>query len=136
VNVTVDASVAVKWVLDEPGHEAARALLVPEFELHAPELFLAEVGNVLWKRWRRGELDADAVVARVWKLRGSIDVLHSMGGLLDAATAFAIRLNHPIYDCFYLACAEREETPLLTADRRLHAAALRTGLTDQVRLLG
>ena len=41
----------------------------------------------------------------------------------DAAMALAIRLKHPIYDCFYLALAERERCALVTADARLIAAA-------------
>ncbi len=31
----------------------------------------------------------------------------------------AVDLRHPVYDCFYLALAEAEEAPLVTADRRL-----------------
>jgi predicted nucleic acid-binding protein len=37
--------------------------------------------------------------------------------------ALAIRLKHPIYDCFYLALAERKRCALVTADARLIAAA-------------
>jgi predicted nucleic acid-binding protein len=43
--------------------------------------------------------------------------------LADAAVALAIRLKHPIYDCFYLALAERERCALITADARLVEAA-------------
>ena len=33
--------------------------------------------------------------------------------------ALARELDHPVYDCFYLALAEREGVQLLTADARL-----------------
>jgi predicted nucleic acid-binding protein len=39
------------------------------------------------------------------------------------ALALAIELRHPIYDCFYLALAERENAPLVTADEAMIAAA-------------
>jgi predicted nucleic acid-binding protein len=39
------------------------------------------------------------------------------------AFTLAFDLKHPIYDCFYLALAERERCPLITADSRLIAAA-------------
>ena len=35
----------------------------------------------------------------------------------------ALDLNHPIFDCFYLAAALRNDTKLVTADRRLLAKA-------------
>jgi predicted nucleic acid-binding protein len=38
------------------------------------------------------------------------------------AIALAIRLRHPVYDCFYVALAERERCALITADERLVAA--------------
>ena len=43
--------------------------------------------------------------------------------LADAAIALAIRLRHPIYDCFYLTLAARERCALITADARIIAAA-------------
>jgi len=42
--------------------------------------------------------------------------------LRNRALELAIELDHPIYDCFYLALAERERCPLVTADKRLVAA--------------
>jgi predicted nucleic acid-binding protein len=39
------------------------------------------------------------------------------------ALAIAINLNHPIYDCFYLALAQRERCAIITADAKLLAAA-------------
>jgi predicted nucleic acid-binding protein len=39
------------------------------------------------------------------------------------ALELALELNHPIYDCFYLALAERERCPLVSADKKLLGAA-------------
>jgi predicted nucleic acid-binding protein len=46
-----------------------------------------------------------------------------MAELAARATEIAIALKHPIYDCFYLALAERERAPLISADKRLVAVA-------------
>jgi predicted nucleic acid-binding protein len=55
--------------------------------------------------------------------------------LMDDALEIAISINHPVYGCFYLALARRENAPLVTGDKRLAAAAL--ALSDvEVRLLG
>ena len=61
MRVVVDASVAVKWYLEEDHAAPARRLLDGTYELIVPDLFFMEIGNVLWKRWRRGELDDDVI---------------------------------------------------------------------------
>jgi len=35
--------------------------------------------------------------------------------------ALALELDHPVYDCFYLALAELERNSMVTADQRLLA---------------
>ncbi len=62
------------------------------------------------------------------------EVLTSLHRLADSAAELCIILNHPVYDCFYLALARSEGAPLVTADKRLAAAA--KALPDvEVRLL-
>ena len=60
MRLVVDASVAVKWFLPEIHSQAANRLLNSEFELLSPDLIWSELGNVLWKRWRRRELTEEA----------------------------------------------------------------------------
>ena len=59
--LVIDASVAVKWVLPEPGAERAGVLLGAlasgDLAIEIPDICVAEITNVLWKRCRRrGEL--------------------------------------------------------------------------------
>jgi predicted nucleic acid-binding protein len=56
--LVVDASVAVKWFLVEPGDREALALLDGDEPLIAPELVVAEVVNAVWKRLVSGGIDA------------------------------------------------------------------------------
>jgi len=123
VTLVVDASVAVKWVLPESDSERAAALRENEPDLIAPVLLVAEVGNAVWKRARLGELTAQDAIDAVATAIGIIGALHPLEGLAGRAMEIATMLDHPIYDCFYLALAERENIPLMTADRRLSAAA-------------
>ncbi len=54
----------------------------------------------------------------------------------EQALTIAIELDHPIYDCFYLALAIRESTYVVTADNRFAAAVRRNGKwTNHLRLL-
>ena len=57
MSIVIDASVAVKWVLDEPRSDAALALR--NEQLAAPALWLAEAANALWRHVRVGELTAE-----------------------------------------------------------------------------
>jgi len=121
VTCVVDSSVAVKWYLAEPDHEAALRLLMRGDRLVAPDLILVELANVAWKRVQRGEIDAmfgRGMVAEL--IAGDVELLRS-ADLADAALEIAIDLGHPVYDCFYLACAQAQGLAVVTADRRLAA---------------
>lgn len=65
--IVVDASVALKWFLIEPGAEEARRLVETEIMLLAPDLLVAEVCNGAWRAARMGRLTAIQVarIARV-----------------------------------------------------------------------
>jgi predicted nucleic acid-binding protein len=63
VRIVVDAFVALKWVFDEPGSEAAVALRSDE--LISPALWLAEAANLLWRRARVGDITADEASCRL-----------------------------------------------------------------------
>jgi predicted nucleic acid-binding protein len=117
--LVVDASVAVKWFLDEPGDREARALVERSEALIAPELIVAEVLNAIWKRLLAGDADirqGPRVAAVLPKVLAQI---RSLGPLAARALEIAAELRHPAYDCFYLALAEERRTQLVTADRRL-----------------
>jgi predicted nucleic acid-binding protein len=118
----IDASVALKWVLSEEGSDAAAKLLDGR-PLFAPELLKIEIANCLWKIARRGSLTQDeAADALDIILRAPL-----FSGLRDSKLAprtlqLAQVLDHPAYDCLYLALAVEVEAPVITADGRFFRA--------------
>lgn len=128
----VDASVAVKWLLDEPGSDAADRLLAAA-GLITPDLLFAEVANTLWKAWRRG--DFVQMPDGISTLPGCFERIRPCAELMVPATSLALELNHPAYDCFYLALALGEDMPLITADRRFLAACAASPYAGKVRAL-
>lgn len=129
----VDSSVAIKWVVDEKNSPEALALF--RHRLYAPELLIAECANVLWKKARRNELTTDEALLCA-RLLQSADVEFSpMRPLLESATRLALLLDHPAYDCVYLALAETLSCDLVTADARLGAKALAFGGKTRVLAL-
>ena len=134
MRIVVDASVAVKWVLNESGSEAAFALR--NDELIAPALLLAEAGNALWRRARIGEITADEANLRMSELLKAPVALLAIEPFIEPALKLATGIGHPIYDCIYLALALDRQTHVITADRRFAAAASSPDLAGRVRLLG
>jgi predicted nucleic acid-binding protein len=126
ISLVLDASVAIKWAIPsarEPFTDAALRLLKRyvdgEVEFIVPDVFWAEVGNVLWKgtrqgRWRQGEAEAVAadMKARDFKTVSSVV-------LLDEALKIAFAHDRAVYDCLYVALAVQSKTDLITADERL-----------------
>jgi predicted nucleic acid-binding protein len=122
----VDASVAVKWFVEEVHAEAARRLLADEYALAAPDLVWPECGNILWKKVQRGELTApEARLIREGLERQPLHIAPS-SLLLEPALEIALDTGRTVYDSYYLALAMLTESPLVTADQRLFNALRRT----------
>jgi predicted nucleic acid-binding protein len=119
VKLVVDASVAAKWLVPEVLSGEAVGLLSPDNELVVPELFWAEVGNILWKKARAGELQSTEALTR-------FDAVSSMGlrtisNAVGARVAIEVALatGRTVYDSLYIALAMHEGCRFVTADERL-----------------
>jgi predicted nucleic acid-binding protein len=135
VTWVIDATVAVKWFVEERGSLAARAVLARGESLLAPDLILVEAGNAAWKKVKRKEMTQEQGEAMVRALPLYFERLVISGTLVARAYDLANQLNHPVYDCLYLALAEVEAINLITDDERLVKAVSRTELRRRVRLL-
>lgn len=135
MSLVIDASVAIKWFINEPLHDHARQLLKGRESLHAPDLLLAEVGNIAWKKVIRGEIDEEHAQKIAQSLLDLPITLQSSDELINRALQIAISIKHPVYDCLYLACAEALGGTLLTADERLEKALAGTALAVLYRNL-
>jgi predicted nucleic acid-binding protein len=118
---TLDASVALKWELPEPEPDKANQLR-DDFrdrvhDLIAPDSFIVEVAHGLAKSERRGRIpDAE----KLWlDAMTTCPDLHSLQPLMLRAVQMPRQARIGVYDCLYVALAEREGCELLTADDRL-----------------
>ncbi len=122
----VDASVAVKWLVAEEDTDIADRLAASAQELHAPRLMVSEAANVLWRKTRMGEIERAEAGAGM-ALLTDMPVRWNDDETIGAdAVRLALALDHPVYDCVYLALAHRIGAMVITADRRFANAVVPT----------
>ena len=127
MTLVLDASVLLKWFIEEPGSEAAldfkRRYLDGEAAIVIPDLALYEIPNVL--RFKRGvhEPEVKAVMRAFWLL--GLDTVAPTEPLLEEAIGLSFATGLSLYDCAYLALAKELDAALITADAQLHRAASR-----------
>lgn len=119
-DVVVDASVAIRLVIEEQGgHAEARtamdALVAQDRRPLAPEVFTFEVGNVIARAQGKPERKA----ARFDAARGLVELVPLGDAALARAMGIAVDGKLSFYDAAYLALAEQERATLWTEDREI-----------------
>lgn len=106
MTLVVDASVALKWVLDEPDSHLAQALAEGEEELLVPDFWLHEATNICWLQVRKGKWSADEAREGLALLRTLVPPTPTADlDLHEVALDIGIAVNHSTYDTLYLAFA-------------------------------
>jgi len=133
----VDASIAVKWLIPEPGSEEAQRLLDSGENLAAPGLIAVEVAAALARKARTNEIPAQSAESalEIWLQSLADGLVNLMSDDNDLRRAFklAAAIGHPLQDCLYLALSERLGARLATADARFALKA--RGVSAGVYLL-
>ncbi len=119
----LDANVALKWSLPEP--DSATAIRLRDeyraaiHELLAPEIFPVEVAHALTRAERQGRIPLSESGTRLADVLKNAPLLHPYLPLLVRATEVSSQTRTGVYDCLYVALAEREKCQLVTADDKL-----------------
>ncbi|MFZ9751976.1 MAG: type II toxin-antitoxin system VapC family toxin [Cyanobium sp.] len=121
----LDASAAVRLSLGDAATSGLAESIRTASLVLAPELMLTEVANTLWKLQRADLLAGLDPQQLLSEARDLVDRVEPDRHLQAEALALACHLDHPVYDCLYLALARREAATLVSADRRLNALAER-----------
>jgi predicted nucleic acid-binding protein len=117
--LVLDASAALRFLLDQEGADQVADRLEEAGQVLAPAFQMVEVANVLWKVARSGALTAAEAWEHLEALADLVDEAVDDRELLADSLALAIELQHPVYDCLYLALARRLDAGLISFDRRL-----------------
>jgi predicted nucleic acid-binding protein len=121
----LDASAALCWVLARPNSGKALRLRADfqnaVHELIAPSNFPGEIASALTKAERQKLIavgNARPLLAEVMRVA---PVMHPYESLLDRAVDISSQTRSGLYDCLYVALAEREGCELVTDDQKLIA---------------
>ena len=121
----LDASAALCWVLPRPNSGKALQLRADfqnaVHDLIAPSVFSGEVASALTKAERQKLIpvgDARPLLGRVMR---TLPVMRPYEPLLDRAVDISSQTRSGLYNCLYVALAEREGCELVTDDQKLVA---------------
>lgn len=133
--IVVDASIAVKWFIEEDWSREAR-LIARSYadgliDLIAPCLMPYEVLNALKYSGEFGELELKEVAEILEDYQ--ITYYGLAGAVALKAVELSMRLGLTIYDASYIALAQNLEAILYTADERLLRKAKGVGEVRHVK---
>jgi predicted nucleic acid-binding protein len=117
VRYVIDAGVVVKWFIPEVDSAKAHQLLERYLQgidtPVAPDLLIAECGNVFWRRCRQGDITPDEAL--------NVPLVPATS-LVQSALQLALQHQRTVYDALYLALAQERNCDLITADERFFHA--------------
>jgi predicted nucleic acid-binding protein len=106
VTLVVDASVGLKWVLQEADSPLAERLARSDVDLLVPDFWLNEACNVLWLQVRRKLFTPNEAREALALLRAQVEPTPTGElSLHDVALEIGLTVNHSTYDTLYVAFA-------------------------------
>ena len=125
MRIVADTSTFLAVALNEPEKNSI-VRLTGSCDLVSPEVLPFEIGNALTAMLKKGSLQADEV-ASSWEIVQRIPVdLRSIN--MEAALKIATEFNIYAYDAYFLECADRLRSPILTLDRGMKRIAREMGI--------
>lgn len=132
----VDASVVVQLYFEEDHSAEAEWLFRQDKSLIAPDMIWPECANVIWKRYRNGNLSKANATGIADKILGLPLRIHASVDLIQDALKLAIEFDRTAYDSLYIALAASTKSVMVTADKRLINALAGSPLEKYVAWLG
>jgi predicted nucleic acid-binding protein len=121
----LDASAALCWVRPRPNSGKALQLRADfqaaVHELIAPSIFSGEVASALTKAERQKLTRVGDARPLLGQIMRTPPMMHPYEPLLDRAVDISSQTRSGLYDCVYVALAEREGCELVTDDQKLIA---------------
>lgn len=119
----LDSNVGFKWAFIEQDTDKARKLRYEYqtglIDLLAPDVFPIEFAHAVTRAERARRITPSEGAQSSAEILLSLPVLHESLDLLPRAYKLSSQFRIGIYDCLYVALAERVQCELVTANQRL-----------------
>lgn len=133
--IVLDASVAMKCVLEEEGSQLARAVIESASRVVAPDLIFVEVANAIVKSLRRRGADTASGVLALSDAGRLVEEVFPTPPLVGPAFALAADFGLSAHDAAYLVLARERGARMVTSDLKLARRVAGTELAPFVSVL-
>ncbi len=114
--VVLDVSAAIEILFQKAKQEKFNDIYKKGTWIIAPDVFIAEITNVLWKYYKAKVLSHEDCIQYVQDGIDMIDDFIDARELWKESLAEGIRNNHSIYDMYYSVLTRRNDAVLITND--------------------
>ena len=123
----IDSSALIKYFAKEESWNKVRQYLLEG--VVTLELALKELGNALWKKILRDEMDINIAKTIIHDLYYNRPIkIIDQGKYIDKALELSIKYKITIYDALFIALAKENGLELITSDRKQAEAAMQEGI--------
>ena len=119
MTAVLDVSAAIDILLQKEKKELFNATYEKASWVIAPDLYIAEISNVLWKYYKSGLISHMECIQYVEDGIELIDDYFPSKELWKEALGEGIKNTHSIYDMYYAILARRNDATLITNDSKL-----------------
>ena len=105
----------------EAFRQDAAAILDQVDSISVPDSLRAELANVLWQWIKHRKVSMATALEIMDDTESLIGQTLSGKDLWEQALVLAVESNHPAYDTYFIAAAEREDTQVVSFDKKLKA---------------
>lgn len=126
--LVLDTCAACQIILEGDRKKDYAAEIVSAEKVIAPSLFDAEIANVMWKYVKGGYMDEENAKLSMALAIQLVDEFVPTVDIAIESLHEAIRLNHSVYDVYFMVLARRNGATMLTSDERLKRLCLDNGV--------
>ena len=128
MTIVLDVSAAIEIILKKEKKELFDGYFKNAKWVIAPDLFVSEISNVLWKYNKVKQIKHDECIQYVEDSLAMVDDFIEAKDLWKEALGESIKNMHSVYDMFYAVLTRRNDAKLLTNDKALFALCKKIGI--------
>lgn len=129
MTVVLDASAAIEVFLNKPDAERFKTIISQADLILTPDTFPSEITNVFWKYASYSDFDLKKCESGIKYCLELIDDFIDTKEICHEVFSESLKNKHSSYDIFYLIVARRNNSTILSKDKKLIQVAKSLGIS-------